>query len=184
MPVRLPSLRLLGVASAACLLSAPAAAALPLVDLGGGAGAAIHFPGGNPAIDLTAQANVLGFGVSAQYWKQFGTTNQYMQAVLSKNVSPVPGLEVSPGVGVASLCGCGGGVVNTTAVFRPLLLPVSFEAMLGAGWAVNDGFFVPYAAGVKWSPLPFTSLVARYRGWGAGAAKLGAGPEIGLEVGI
>jgi nitrogen-specific signal transduction histidine kinase len=64
------------------------------------------------------------------------------------------------------------------------LIVNAFEAMLGAGYAVNDGFFVPYSAGVKWSPLPFTSLVARYRGWGAGAARLGAGPEIGLEVGI
>lgn len=162
--------------------SAASAHAIPLLDVGAGAGAAVHFPGGSPALSLTGEANLRGIVLGAQYWTQFGTAQSYLQAAVRKDLSPVPMISVAPGVGVAGMNGSFGPLGNVTASFSPFLLPVSLEASAGAAY-LNSAAVLPYHAGIKFSPLPFTALALRYRGW-AGASALGQGPEVGLEIGI
>ena len=185
MTYSLPRHKPLRIAAAALIawgVGAGSAAAVPLVDIGATAGAAVHLPGGNPALDLNAELNLRGAKLGGQYWTQFGTSQTYLQAALGWNVSPVPMISVTPWVGVAGMNGAFGPLGQLTAAFTPLLLPVSIEA--GAGGAyLNAATVLPYFAGVKFSPLPFTALALRYRGW-AGAATLGAGPELGVEIGI
>lgn len=164
-------------------MAAPASA-IPIVDVGADVGAAFHWSGG-PALDLTGDVNLRDLKLSGQYWTQLGGASNYLQAAVRYNVSPVPMLSVTPGVGLAGLNGSFGPLVNATATFAPLLLPASIEASAGAAFVQSSTLF-PYYAGVKLTPLPFTALNLRWRGWGGtpGALLGGGGPEIGLEIGI
>jgi hypothetical protein len=158
--------------------------ALPIVDVGADAGAAFHWSGG-PALDLTGDVNLRGLVLSGQYWTQLGGPSNYLQGTVRYNVSPVPMLNVSPGVGVASLNGSFGPLVNATAAFEPFLLPASIEASAGAAFVQSSTLF-PYYAGLKFSLFPFTAFNLRYRGWaGTPGTLLGnGGPEIGFQIGI
>lgn len=173
------------VVAAGTLLAGPAMA-VPVLDIGANAGAAIHWVG-TPALDLNAEVDLRGLVVAGQYWNQLtGPTTPYWQAGARYNVSPVPMIHVSPGVGLASSGGAIGPMGSLHARFAPVLLPVSFDASAGAALVSGSTLF-PYHAGIKFSPLPFTALALRYRGWGGGQglphAGL-AGPEIGIEIGI
>jgi hypothetical protein len=165
-------------------MAAQPAHAVPIVDVGADAGAAFHWSGG-PALDLTGDLNLRGLLLSGQYWTQLGGPSNYLQAAVRYNVSPVPMLSVTPGVGVAGLNGSFGPLVNATATFAPILLPASIEASAGAAFVQSSTLF-PYYAGVKLSLIPFTAFNLRYRGWGGtpGALLGGGGPEIGFEIGI
>lgn len=178
--------RLLGAfALAGAIAWAQPAQAVPVLDIGAHAGAAVHLVQGGPAADLTADVNLRGLLLGGQYWSQLGTNLNYWQAAARYNVSPVPMLSVAPGVGVVSAAGAIGPLGQLTARFSPLLLPVSVEAAAGAAF-VGGGSLLPYHAGVTFSPLPFISLAARYRGWAGQATPFSglAGPEIGIEIGI
>lgn len=161
------------------------AQAVPVIDIGAQAGAAVHLVPSGPAVDLTADVDLRGLLLGAQYWNQMGTGLNYWQAAARYNVSPVPMLTVAPGLGVVSADGAIGPMGQLTARFSPVLLPVSVEAAAGYAF-VGGGSLLPYHAGVKFSPLPFTALALKYRGWAGQATPFAglAGPEIGIEIGI
>ncbi|MEB3328849.1 MAG: hypothetical protein VKQ33_06415 [Candidatus Sericytochromatia bacterium] len=181
------------VASLALLLTAAAAEpAHALLGVDARAGAALQATGGQgPA--LNAQANVGMFGWSARghYWQTLtaATQTRWMTAVVCKNVSPIPMIDVSPGLGLAGL-----GQADTTfgpvglvhASFSPFLVPISVEATAGASWLGGTRLVLPYSLGAKVSLFPFTGFTLRYRGFEGNHALLqGAnGPELGVEIGI
>lgn len=175
------SLALVGLAAVA-----QPASALPIVDVGAKAEAALHYTDAL-AVDLNAGVDLRGLVIAGQYWTKLNaaTPANYMQGTIRYNVSPVPMLSVAPGVGLAGLNGGFGPLANVTATFAPILLPASVEAMAGAAY-VNNSTLFPYYAGVKFSLIPFTAFALRYRGWGgANGALLGnGGPEIGFEIGL
>lgn len=176
--------RLLGsaLALASLALAAKPAAAIPIVDVGGGVGAALQWSGG-PAMDLTANVNLRGLQVSGQYYNQFsGAQVNYWQGAVGYNVSPVPMLSVTPALGVASLNGGVGPLGQVTGSFSPFLLPVSLEASAGATY-VQSTLVLPYSAGIRLSLIPFTAFNLRYRGWANTKDKMD-GPEIGIEFGL
>lgn len=179
--------RLLGAAALVAVVAlAQPAHAVPLLDIGANAGVAAHLTQGGPALDATAELNLRGLVLAGEYWTRFGATSNYWQVGARYNVSPVPMLSVSPGVGLVSATGAAGPMANLTAGFSPFLLPVSIEAAAGAAF-VSGGLLLPYHAGVKFSPLPLISVVGRYRGWAGQAITTvtnQAGPEIGIEIGI
>jgi hypothetical protein len=180
--------RLLGSALvlASVALAAKPAAAIPIVDVGAGVGAAVQLSGNGPALDLTGNVNLRGLQVSGQYYQQFAQTQlNYWQGAVGYNVSPVPMLSVSPALGVASWKGSIGPLGQVTGSFSPFLLPVSVEASAGATY-VQSTVVLPYSAGIKLSLIPFTSFNLRYRGWAGSSPDLGGmnGPEIGIEFGI
>lgn len=185
----------LSLALAAAALGLPAGAAhanVPLLDVGAHASAGYHVvPGG--ALDVTAGADVRGLALNAQYWRGLGLFGAaalptLVRAHVGYNLSPVPMIRVAPAVGVAVLNGAVGGEGNLTAAFTPFLLPLGLEAQVGAQYYPSlAGMLLPYHVGARFSPLPFTSLALRYRGWAGSAptplAGVG-GPEIALEIGI
>lgn len=172
------------MALAGAVAWAQPAHAVPLLDIGAQAGAAFHWVG-QPALDLTGDVELRGLLLGGQYWTQLGGNMTYWQAAARYNVSPVPMLTVAPGVGVVSAAGAIGPMGQLTARFSPLLLPLSVEAAAGAAF-VNGSSLLPYHAGLKFSPLPFTALALKYRGWAGQATPFAglAGPEIGIEIGI
>lgn len=180
--------RLLAAALALGGLGAVAqpASAVPIVDLGAKAEAALHYTDAL-AVDLNAGVDLRGLLISAQYWTKLNaaTPANYMQGTIRYNVSPVPMLSIAPGVGLVGGSVGVGPLANVTATFAPILLPASVEAMAGAAYVQNSTLF-PYYAGVKFSLFPFTAFALRYRGWGgANGALLGnGGPEIGFEIGL
>lgn len=178
--------RLLGAVAllAAIAWAQPASAEVPILGAGAHAGVGYHI--GPNAVDVLADASFAGVVLSGQYWQQLGSGQTYLQGNLRTNLSPVPMLSISPGVGVVATSGNFGPMGSLTAGFAPILLPVSVEASAGAAYVLNAGLLYPYYAGVKFSPLPFTALALRYRGWGGSATPMAglAGPEIGIEIGI
>ncbi|MEB3222311.1 MAG: hypothetical protein VKS61_09565 [Candidatus Sericytochromatia bacterium] len=156
------------------------------------AGAGIQATSGlGLALNAEAHVGVLGWGVRGHYWQRLFSNSQlsWMAATVGKNVSPVPMINVSPGVGVAGL-GQGattlGPLGTIHASFSPVLLPVSVEASVGAAWLGGTSLVLPYSVGAKVSLIPFTGVTLRYRGFeGNNALLSGAnGPELGVEVGI
>ena len=173
-----------GLVLAGLSLGAQPASAIPIVDLGAHAGAAVHLTGNGPAADLYGDVYLRELTLSAQYWTRLGGTDTYLQGLAGYRLPSVPVLSITPAVGVAGLNGAFGPLGNVTAKFEPFLLPVSLEAAAGAAYVQGNALF-PYHAGLKFSPLPFTALTLRYRGWGGTpGATLGNGPEIGLEIGL
>jgi hypothetical protein len=164
-------------------LAAPASA-LPLVGIGANVGAAVHIPStGSPAADLTADLAVLGPVIGLQYWQPFNGTSPYMQGGVRFNVSPIPMINVAPGLAACSVNGAIGGLATLNASFSPLMLPVSVDGAIGAGYAGGSPL-LPYHAGVKLSLIPFTAINVRYRGWTGNPAFTFGGPEIGIEIGL
>lgn len=161
------------------------AAALPGV--GVNVGAAAHFANTGFAYDVNGDVALLGFGLNGFYWMQPATSTSWASAAIQKNLSFIPMTTFTPGLGVAML---NAGAVNgfgplaqLSAGFHPLMLPVAIEGSLGAAY-VNGSTALPYALGVKLSLIPFTSFVARWRGWEGAAGIKNSGAEIGIEVGI
>lgn len=162
-----------------------AAEALPGVGVTAGAGA--HFAGtGGFAYSVLGTVDVMGWGVGAHYWAQPASSTNWVAAALRKNVSPIPTTSLAPGLGVAMLGTPTGNHVGPlgqlTAAWYPPLMPFALDFSVGAAW-LNGSMALPYSAGVKLSLIPFTALVARWRGW-EGAGFRTSGPEIGAEIGF
>jgi hypothetical protein len=181
------------LAGAIALLAAiawaqPAAAEVPILGAGAHVGVGYHI--GPNALDVLGDVSFAGMVLSGQYWQQLAAPSMtYGQVGLRTNLSPVPMLSIAPGVGAVVTGGNFGPMASLTAGFAPFLLPVAVEASAGAAYVLNAGTLFPYYAGVKFSPLPFTALALRYRGWGGAASPTMpmagvAGPEIGVEIGI
>jgi hypothetical protein len=156
------------------------------------AGAAVHLAGGL-GLAASAQANLglFGWGVRGHYWQTLtaATQTRWMAAAISKNVSPIPMIDISPGLGVAGLGQSAttyGPIGMVHASFSPFLVPVSVEATAGASWLGGTSLVLPYSVGAKVSLFPFTGFTLRYRGFeGNNALLQGAnGPELGVEIGI
>lgn len=177
------------LAGAVALLAAiawaqPASAEVPILGAGAHVGVGYHI--GPNALDVLGDVSFAGVVLSGQYWQQLAAPSvTYGQVGLRTNLSPVPMLSIAPGVGAVLTGGNFGPMANLTAGFAPFLLPVAVEASAGAAYVLNAGTLFPYYAGVKFSPLPFTALALRYRGWGGvGPMSTMNGPEIGVEIGI
>lgn len=171
---------MLGLASLGA--AATPASALPLIGVGANVGAGVHIPSSGPlASDVTADLAVMGPVIGLQWWRTFDGVNTYLQGGVRWNVSPVPMVNVAPGVSAASFNGGLGGLGTLDASFSPLMLPASLNAGVGYGW-VNGSTLLPYHVGVKLSLIPFTAINVGYRGW-QGGPNVG-GPEIGIEVGL
>jgi hypothetical protein len=173
----------LTLAIAGTSLIASPANAVPLIGIGANVGAGVHFLSGgqSPAMDLNADLSLLGPVIGLQYWRPFDGSQNYLQAGVRYNVSPIPMVSIQPGISGINLNGGWGGLGTVNAVFSPLMLPFSVEAMVGAGY-VNAGLLLPYSVGVKLSLIPFTAINVRYRGW-SGPLNV-SGPELGLEIGL
>jgi hypothetical protein len=172
----------LTLAIAASATFASPADAIPLIGIGANVGAGIHFLSQqSPAVDVNADLAVLGPVIGLQYWHPFDGTQNYFQAGVRYNVSPIPMVSIQPGISGVYLNGGWGGLGSVNAVFSPLMLPFSVEGMAGAGY-VNASLLLPYSVGVKLSLIPFTAINVRYRGW-SGALNA-SGPEVGLEIGL
>lgn len=163
------------------------AQALPGVGLHGGA--AVHFADTGWAYQANATADVMGWGLGAMYWTQPGvpTATNWLQATVRRNVSPIPMTSIVPGLGVAMI-GTGtqndlGPLLTLSGSFQPILLPTAVDANVGLAW-VNGSMALPYSLGVKLSLIPFTALVARWRGWEGNSRIRNGGPELGVEIGI
>lgn len=174
---------------AACVIAGVTAqpeAALALPGVGVIAGAGAQFADTGLAYNVNAAVDAMGFGVRGLYWMQPSTTNTWASAQVSMNVSPIPMLNISPGVGAAMWnqagSSVGGPMASVSAGFYPIALPVAINVEAGAAY-LNGSLSLPYSAGVKLSLFPFTALVARYRGW-EGSALRASGPEIGAEIGF
>lgn len=171
------------MAIATLALTAAPASAIPLLGIGADVGAAAHFTNVGTALDLNADVNVMGPSIGLRYWIPFGSTAAtYGQLGISTNVSPVPMLNISPGIAGCLIGSAPGGMVTLNARFEPILLPAAIEGMVGAGYC-NGGMLLPYNVDVKLSLIPFTSIKAGWRGW-SGAAFTASGPEVGLEIGL
>ena len=161
------------------------AAALPGAGVNVGAGA--HLANTGFAYDVNGTVSVMGFGVNALYWAQNATSTTWTSAVLQKNLSFIPMTDLTPGIGAAMVnAGTTSGVgpmAQLSAAFHPLMLPIAIEGQVGAAY-LNGSMALPYAVGGKLSLFPFTSIVARWRGWEGATAIKNNGPEIGLEIGI
>lgn len=162
-----------------------AAHALPGVGVVVGAGA--HLPSANgPAVSVIGNLDVMGWGIGAHYWAQPASSTNWVSAALKKNISPIPTLSLAPGLGVAMLGTPTGNNVGPlgqlNAGWYPPLMPFALDLSVGAAW-LNGSMALPYSAGVKLSLIPFTALVARWRGW-EGAGFRTSGPEIGAEIGF
>lgn len=157
------------------------AAALP--GAGVNVGAAAHIANTGFAYDVNGTVSVMGFGVNAMYWAQPALSNTWTSAVLQKNLSFIPMTDITPGVGVAVLNGGVGPMGQLSAAVHPLLMPFAIEGSVGAAY-LNGSMALPYAVGAKLSLIPFTSFVARWRGWEGATAIKNSGPEIGVEIGI
>ncbi|HEY9723091.1 MAG TPA: hypothetical protein V6D47_13865 [Oscillatoriaceae cyanobacterium] len=162
--------------------AASPASAIPIVDVGAHARAAVQWTGAGPAGDLSAGVDLRGLELSAFYWKPFTTQGNWVDAQVGWDLSPVPMISVTPSVGVAALNGGFGPIGSVRGSFTPLLLPVSVEAMAGVS-PLTGGLMYPYSLGLKLSLIPFTSLDLAYRGW-AGAVNMMSGPELGVEIGL
>src|ERR1035437_5375135 len=126
----------LALAATALMAGAQPANALPI---GGNVGVAIQAPSGSgPAIDATAEVNIFGPTLGLRYWQVFGGTGPYIQLGVRQNMSPVPMINVAPGIAGVSYGGSYGGLVTLDASFTPLMLPVSIDATVGAGY-INSG---------------------------------------------
>ena len=149
-------------------------------------GVGAHLPGaGGPAVSVLGNVDVMGWGLGAHYWAQPATSSNWVSAALKKNISPIPTVSLAPGLGVAMWNAGAGNAVGPlgqlNAGWYPPLLPVALDLSVGAAW-LNGSMALPYSAGVKLSLIPFTALVARWRGW-EGAFRT-SGPEIGAEIGF
>lgn len=160
-----------------------AADALPGVGVTAGAGA--HLANTGFAYSLIGNVDVMGWGVGAHYWGQPSTSSNWVSAALKRNVSPIPTITLAPGLGVAMWNPGTGSAVGPlgqlNAGWYPPLMPFALDFSVGAAW-LNGSMALPYSAGVKLSLIPFTALVARWRGW-EGAFRT-SGPEIGAEIGF
>ncbi len=165
------------------------AAALPGVGVVAGAGAHFATTGGF-AYSAIGNLDVMGWGLGAHYWAQPATSTNWVSAALKKNISPIPTVSLAPGLGVAMWGTATGNNVGPlgqlNAGWYPPLMPFALDLTVGAAW-LNGSMALPYSAGVKLSLIPFTALVARWRGWetmGPGAGLRTSGPEIGAEIGF
>lgn len=177
-----PSQLLAAALAFAALGAASPASAIPIVDVGAHARAALQWTGAGPAGDLAAGVDLRGLELSAFFWKPFASQSTWLDGQVGYDVSPVPMITLTPSVGVAALSGAAGPIVSVRGSFQPLLLPVSVEAMAGASY-LTGGMMYPYSLGLKLSLIPFTSLDLAYRGW-AGTVNAMSGPELGVEVGL
>lgn len=150
-------------------------------------GAGAHLPGsGGPAASVVGNLDVMGWGLGAHYWMQPATSSSWASAVVRKNISPIPTIGIAPGIGAAMLnTSLGNGIGplgQLNASWYPPLMPFAIDLSVGAAW-LNGSMALPYSAGVKLSLIPFTALVARWRGW-EGSGFRTSGPEIGAEFGF
>ena len=146
-------------------------------------GASAHFANTGFAYDVTGTASVMGFGLNAMYWTQPALSNTWASAVVQKNLSFVPMTDFTPGIGGAMANGAAGPMAQLSAAFHPLMLPFAIEGNVGAAY-LNGSMALPYAVGAKLSLFPFTSFVARWRGWEGASAIKNSGAEIGIEFGL
>jgi hypothetical protein len=163
------------------------AQALPGVGVVVGGGAHFVTSGGGFAYSVIGNVDVMGWGAAGHYWQQPASSTNWVSLALRRNLSPIPTISIAPGIGVAMGGSPAGNAVGplgqVSAGWYPPLMPFALDASVGAAW-LNGSMALPYALGVKLSLIPFTALVARWRGWeGAGFIKT-SGPEIGAEIGF
>ena len=159
---------------------------MPGVGVVAGAGAHFVMSGGGFAYSAVGNLDVMGWGLGGHYWAQPATSSNWVSAALKKNISPIPTVTIAPGLGVAMWGSAAGNTVGPlgqlSAGWYPPLMPFALDFSVGAAW-LNGSMALPYSAGVKLSLIPFTALVARWRGW-EGAGFKTSGPEIGAEFGF
>lgn len=174
----------LGVLAAllATALTATPAQAIPLLGIGGDVGVAGNWTSLGPGVTLNADLAAMGPTIGLIYWRAFNpASTSYTQLGVRYNVSPVPMVNISPGVSVCALSTSLGGLATLNASFAPIMLPVALEASVGAGYC-NGGMLLPYSGDLKLSLIPFTAIKLGYRGW-SGGLNIG-GPELGIEIGL
>lgn len=174
--------------TAAALLGATAApaAALPMIDVGANVSGGAHFAGGTAAT-ARAEVNLFGNVGDVDAWFPLGGgirgTNHYVSAVLRRNISPIPFINVAPGLGAVVLNGQPGFTAMLHGRISPFILPVSLHSELGYSNVAGQTLY-PYQVGAKLHMLIF-GLGLHYRGWGGSGAMAGlSGPAITLEAGL
>lgn len=177
-------------ATTAALVGAMAApaAALPMIDVGANLSGGAHFAGGGTAATARAEVNVFGNVADVNGWfpvqgGPLGGTSNYVSATLRRNLSPIPFINVAPGLGAVVLNGQPGFTGMIHGRISPFILPISLHSEVGVA-AVGGQTLIPYQVGAKLHMLIF-GLGLHYRGWGGSGAMAGlGGPAITLEAGI
>lgn len=179
-------LRVAMTAAATVVALAAPAAALPMIDVGANLSGGAHFAGGT-AGTARAEVNLLGNVADLSGWMPLGGpingTNHYVSATLRRNLSPIPFINIAPGIGAVVLNGQPGFTGMLHGRISPFILPVSLHSEVGYA-AVGGQNLIPYQIGAKLHMLIF-GLGLHYRGWGGTGAMAGlGGPAITLEAGI